>query len=270
MDNNLQIFKNSNFGEIRTIIENDEILFCGTDIAKSLGYDQPHKAIERHCKRGMVRNVPHPQNPEKTIEMKFIPESDVYRLIVKSKLPQAEEFEKWLFEEVLPSIRKYGGYLTPEKLEEALLNPDTLIKLATNLKQEQEKNIELTLVNKQQQELIEKQQPKVLFAEAVETSETSILVGELAKILKQKGFNIGQNKLFELLRKDGYLMKQGSSKNMPTQKAMDMGLFEIKESIVAQPNGTTRVTKTPKVTGKGQVYFVNKYLKDTEIQKEAI
>ncbi|MDE6357825.1 MAG: phage antirepressor [Eubacteriales bacterium] len=269
MDNNLQIFQNSNFGEIRTIQINNEIWFVGKDVAKALGYERTADAIRTHVDVD-DKGVGKIQTPGGSQEMTIINESGLYSLILSSKLPQAKEFKRWVTSEILPSIHKHGGYLTPEKLEEALLNPDTLIKLATNLKQEQEKNIELTLVNKQQQELIEKQQPKVLFAEAVETSETSILVGELAKILKQKGFNIGQNKLFELLRKDGYLMKQGSSKNMPTQKAMDMGLFEIKESIVAQPNGTTRVTKTPKVTGKGQVYFVNKYLKDTEIQKEAI
>ncbi|MDE6182068.1 MAG: hypothetical protein K2F59_02530, partial [Eubacteriales bacterium] len=146
---NIELFKNENFGEIRTIVENDEILFCGVDIAKSLGYSNPQKAIRDHCKRGTERNVHHPQNPEKTIEMKFIPESDVYRLIVKSKLPQAEEFEKWLFEEILPSVRKHGGYLTPQKIEEAILNPDTLIQLATTLKQEQEKNKQLLIKNSQ-------------------------------------------------------------------------------------------------------------------------
>ena len=180
----------------------------------------------------------------------LINESGLYSLVLSSKLPTAKKFKRWVTSEVLPSIRKHGAYMTPEKLEEALLDPDTLIRLATDLKQEREKRIEA-------QAKIETDKPKVLFADAVCASQSSILVGDLAKLLKQNGVNMGQNRLFAYLRDNGYLMKQGSSKNMPTQKSMELGLFEVKESSITNPDGSIRITKTTKVTGKGQVYFVN-------------
>lgn len=179
--NNLEIFKNSKFGEVRTIVENDEILFCATDVARSLGYNKPQDAVQRHCKKSTPCFVEHPQNPDKTIEMKFIPESDVYRLIIKSKLPQAEEFEIWVFEEVIPSIRKHGGYLTPQKIEEALVNPDTLIHLATILKEEKEKNATLTLVNKQQEQQIKELQPKATYYDLILQCPDLLSVTQIAK-----------------------------------------------------------------------------------------
>lgn len=185
--------------------------------------------------------------------MSFIPEGDVYRLIAHSKLPKAQEFESWVFDEVLPTIRKHGAYMTEQTLEDALTSPDFLIRLATQLKEEQEARKALEAENAAMQ-------PKALFADAVTASHTSILIGELAKILKQNGIDIGQNKLFERLRQDGYLMKTGSSKNMPTQSAMEKGLFEIKESTKTEPNGSVRIMRTTKVTGKGQMYFVNLFL----------
>ena len=184
----------------------------------------------------------------------FIPEGDVYRLIVHSKLPSAERFEKWLFEEVLPSIRKHGAYMTPETLEAAILNPDVMIRLCTALKDEQDKRKAL-------EAQAEQDKPKVLFADAVSVSKTSILVGELAKLLQQNGVDTGQNRLFHWLRSNGYLIRRdGSDYNMPTQRAMEMGLFEIKETVVTHSDGHTSVSKTPKVTGKGQQYFVNAFL----------
>lgn len=186
-------------------------------------------------------------------DINFIPEGDVYRLITHSKLPAAQQFESWVFDEVIPSIRRHGAYMTDSTLEQALTSPDFLIQLATKLKEEKAKNKEL-------ETKIEQDAPRVLFAQAVETAKTSILVGDLAKILKQNGVNTGQKRLFEQLRQDGYLIKDGSSRNMPTQRAMEMGLFEVKESTVSNPDGSIRVTKTTKVTGKGQTYFVNKFL----------
>ena len=161
--------------------------------------------------------------------------------------------------EVIPSIRKHGAYMTPDKLEEVLLKPGTLIQLAQNLKTEQEKRRALEVK-------VEEQKPKVLFAESVEAAKTSILIGELAKLLKQNGINIGQNRLFEWLRQHGYLIKRnGTDYNMPTQRSMDMGLFEIKETTINNPDGSIKINKTSKVTGKGQVYFINLFLNKEEL-----
>lgn len=188
----------------------------------------------------------------------FIPENVFYRLAMKAKNEAAEHFQAKIADEVIPSIRKYGAYMTPDKLEEVLLKPDTLIQLAQNLKTEQEKRRALEVK-------VEEQKPKVLFAESVEAAKTSILIGELAKLLKQNGINIGQNRLFEWLRNNGYLIKrQGSDYNMPTQRAMELGLFEIKETTITHSDGHIHVSKTPKVTGKGQVYFVNLFLSKEE------
>ena len=184
----------------------------------------------------------------------FIPENVFYRLAMKAKNEAAETFQAKIADEVIPSLRKHGAYMTPDKLEEVLLKPDTLIQLAQNLKAEQEKRRALEVK-------MEEQKPKVLFAESVEVAKTSILIGELAKLLKQNGINIGQNRLFEWLRNNGYLIKrQGSDYNMPTQRAMEMGLFEIKETTITHSDGHIHVSKTPKVTGKGQVYFVNLFV----------
>lgn len=190
----------------------------------------------------------------------FILEGDLYRLIIRSKLPSAEQFERWVFDEVLPSIRKHGGYLTPEKVEEALLNPDTLIRLATTLKEEREARRIAESKNAQLVEKVEADAPKVLFADSVAASRQSILVGEMAKLLRQNGLEIGQNRLFNRLRSEGFLGNAGERYNMPTQRAMEMGLFEIKEVTVTNADGSIRLTRTPKVTGKGQLYFVNRFL----------
>ena len=252
--NELMIFNNPEFGEIRTIEEDGKVLFCGSDVAKALGYAKPQNAIDRHCKGALKRGIPHPQSPDKTIEMNFIPEGDIYRLAAKSELPGAERFESWIFDEVLPSIRKHGAYLTPETLEAAILNPDTMIRLCTALKDEQDKRKAL-------EEKQEADRPTVLFADSVAASKTSILVGELSKLLKQNGVDIGQNRLFHWLRSNGFLIRrQGTDYNMPTQRAMEMGLFEIKETSITHADGHTSVNKTPKVTGKGQQYFVNAFL----------
>ncbi len=248
--NELVIFKNEEFGDIRTIEKNGKVLFCGSDIARALGYARPADAISAHCKGVCVLPTPSAGGVQNT---KFITEGDVYRLITHSKLPAAEQFEHWVFDEVLPTIRKHGAYMTDNTLEQALTSPDFLIQLATKLKEEKEKRIELE--NK-----VEQDKPKVLFAQAVETAKTSILIGDLAKILKQNGIATGQKRLFEQLRQEGYLMKGGTSHNMPTQRAMEMGLFEVKESTVNNPDGSVRINRTTKVTGKGQTYFVNKFL----------
>ena len=253
----LQIFNSPEFGEIRTLEEGEHILFCASDVAKALGYKNPTEAIQDHCKRVVERCTSDLLGRRQT--MKFVPEGDIYRLTASSKLPGAEKFESWVFDEVLPSIRKHGAYMTPETLEKVLLSPDTLMQLAQNLKDEQEKRKAL-------EAQIESQKPAVLFTGAVETSKTSILIGELAKMLKQNGVNIGQNRLFAWMREKGYLIKRkGTDYNMPTQRSMDMGLFEIKETTINNPDGSIKISKTPKVTGKGQVYFINLFLNKEEL-----
>ena len=249
----LQIFKNPEFGAIRTIEKDGEPWFVGKDVAAALGYEKPTDAVRKHVDVE-DRGISKMETPSGAQETTIINESGLYSLVLSSKLPGAKQFKRWITSEVIPSIRKHGGYLTPDKLEEVLLKPDTLIQLAQNLKAEQEKRKALEVK-------MEEQKPKVLFAESVEAAKTSILIGELAKLLKQNGINIGQNRLFEWLRNNGYLIKrQGSDYNMPTQRAMEMGLFEIKETTITHSDGHIHVSKTPKVTGKGQVYFVNLFV----------
>lgn len=250
----LQIFNSPEFGEIRTIEKNGEPWFVGKDVAAALGYERPTKAILDHVDDEDKDEVPIQDSIGRSQNTPIINESGLYSLVLSSKLPTAKKFKRWVTSEVIPSIRKHGAYMTPDKLEEVLLKPDTLIQLAQNLKAEQEKRMALEVK-------MEEQKPKVLFAESVEAAKTSILIGELAKLLKQNGINIGQNRLFEWLRNNGYLIKrQGSDYNMPTQRAMEMGLFEIKETTITHSDGHIHVSKTPKVTGKGQVYFVNLFV----------
>lgn len=245
----LKIFENTKFGSIRVIEISGEPWFVGKDVADVLGYQNGSRDINRHVDE--KDRLSHQFNGSgQKREMIIINESGLYSLVLSSKLPSAKKFKRWVTSEVLPSIRKHNAYMTPEKLEEVLLNPDMLIRLATDLKQEREQRVAA-------QAKFEADKPKVLFADAICASQTSILVGDLAKLLKQNGVNMGQNRLFAYLRDNGYLMKQGSSKNMPTQRSMDMGLFEVKESSINNPDGSIRVTKTTKVTGKGQVYFIN-------------
>lgn len=252
MPDKIQLFNNPRFGDVRTLTEDGNTLFCGSDVARALGYAKPQNAIAAHCKGALKRGIPTNGGMQ---EMSFIPEGDLYRLITHSKLPDAEKFERWVFEDILPSIRRNGMYATPEKLAEMLLNPDAMIQTLQALKAEQEKRRAL-------EAQAEADKPKVLFSDAVSASSSSILVGDLAKLLRQNGVPIGQNRLFARLRSDGYLMRYGESRNLPTQRAMEQGLFEVKETTIANPDGSIRVTKTTKVTGKGQVYFVNRYLKE--------
>ena len=187
--------------------------------------------------------------------MTVINESGLYNVVLRSDKPEAKPFRKWVTSEVLPSIRKHGAYMTPQKIEEVLLNPDTVIQLATNLKTEREKRREL-------ERQAEKDKPLVTFANSVSVAKTSILIGELAKLLKQNGIEMGQNRLFTWMRKNGYLIsRKGTDYNMPTQRSMEMKLFEIKETTISHGDGHTSLNKTPKVTGKGQIYFINLFLK---------
>lgn len=251
MTNELQIFNNPEFGEIRTLEEGERVLFCGSDVAKALGYTNPSKALSDHCKGVTKRYTP---TKSGTQEMSFIPESDLYRLVFSSKLPTAEKFTDWVTDEILPTIRKHGAYMTPDVIERTLTDPDYIIQLATTLKDEQQKRKAL-------EAQAEENRPKVLFADSVAASHTSILIFDLAKILKQNGVEIGGHRLFDWMRKNGYLVRRdGNDHNMPTQRSMEMGLFEVKETTVSHSDGHISVNKTPKVTGKGQQYFINLFL----------
>ncbi|BCJ86500.1 phage antirepressor KilAC domain-containing protein [Effusibacillus dendaii] len=252
MDNLPQIFNHPAFGNVELLVEGEKFWFGATDVGLALGYSNPQKAVRDHCRADgcTIRSVIDSLGREQ--QKRFIDEGNLYRLITKSKLPDAEKFESWVFDEVIPSVRKHGAYMTPGTLEKALTSPDFLIQLATKLKEERQARLAA-------EKKIQLDKPKVIFAEALEISSNTILVGELAKLLKQNGVEIGQNRLFEWLRKEGYLGSKGEYYNLPTQKSMELGLFEIKTTTVNNPDGSVRVTKTPKVTGKGQIYFINKF-----------
>lgn len=224
-------------------------LFLAKDVAEWIEYDTSsiNKMLNNVDETEKVRkNVPTPGGNQ---EMWFLTEDGLYEVLMLSRKPIAKEFKKQI-KEILKTIRKNGMYVTERLLD----NPDLAIQAFTKLKEEREKRKEL-------EAKIEEQKPQVLFANTVKSSYTSILVGELAKILTQGGFKTGQNRLFDLLRKDGFLIsRQGTDYNMPTQKSMELGLFEIKESTVNNPDGSIRISKTPKVTGKGQEYFINRFL----------
>ncbi|WBS99994.1 phage antirepressor KilAC domain-containing protein [Lacticaseibacillus paracasei] len=250
--NELQEF-NFQGNQLRTVLIDSEPFFVGKDAATAIGYSNTRKAIRDHVKAKYQREE-RIVTPFGTQTMTVISEPGLYQLAGESKLPSAGPFQDWVYEQVLPSIRKHGAYMTPETIEKAIYNPDFIINLATQLKDEQAKTAALTADN-------ETMKPKALFADAVATSNTTILVGDLAKVLKQNGVDIGAKRLFSWLREQGYLIKRiGADYNSPTQRAMELGLFEVKETAISHSDGHVTVQKTPKVTGKGQQYFINKFL----------
>lgn len=249
--NELQIFNSEEFGQVRTVEINGKPYFVANDVARALGYKRPADAVTAHCK-GSVKHRYLTDGGEQ--ELKVIPEGDIYRLTVRSKLPSAEKFEKWVFDEVIPSIRTNDGYIVGQET----LSDDDLMAKAILVAQKKIK--ERDQIIEQQKQKIEADRPKTIFADAVSASHTSILIGDLAKLICQNGYQIGQKRLFQWMRDNGYLMVSGSSRNMPKQKYVEQGLFEIKESNVQNPDGSVRITRTTKVSGKGQLYFVNKFL----------
>lgn len=248
--NGIEIFKNERFGEVRVAGTSENPLFCLADVCKILGLRVDavqSRLTDAPIRIGVTDSIGREQ------QMNFVNEKNLYKVIMRSDKPQAEPFQDWVCGEVLPSIRKHGAYMTNDTLEKALTSPDFLIQLATNLKEEQQKRIEA-------EQRIRSDAPKVLFADAVSTSRRSCLIAELAKILQQNGIKIGQNRLFEWLRKNGYLCQKGQYYNQPSQKSMELGLFEIKQTTINKPDGSVLVSTTTKVTGKGQIYFVYKFL----------
>lgn len=223
------------------------------DVARGLGFTQEKNGIEYvrwGTINGYLRGFGSSQHVEKG---DYLPENMVYRLGFKASNEAAQKFQAVLADEVLPAIRRHGAYMTDQALERAITEPDFLIKLATNLKEEKEKRLEA-------ERQIEADRPKVTFANAVNVSKDGMLLGMLAKLLHQNGVDIGQKRLFHWMRDKGYLMKNGTDKNMPTQKARELRLFKVKERAIDNPDGSVRLTRTTLVTGKGQEYFINKFL----------
>lgn len=251
----LQIFSNSEFGEIRTITKDNEPMFCLADVCKALEISNVGNVKQRLSEKGIhTADTPTKGGMQK---MTFISEANLYKTIFQSRKESAERFTEWVTSEVLPSIRKNGGYIAGQET----MSDDELMAKALMVAQNK-------IAERDKQ--IERMKPKEIFADAVSASETSILVGDLAKLISQNGYKIGQKRLFEWLRTNNFLVKCGSSRNMPQQRFVEQGLFEVKESNLQNPDGSVRITRTTKVTGKGQVYFVNKFLSKENVYGKSI
>ena len=255
MTNDLKTFTNDQFGSLRTVTINNEPWFVAADVCKALDIDDTGKAVGRlDPDEGTRIEIAHPQNPLKTLEVLAVSEPGLYSLVLGSRKPEARQFKRWITHDVIPAIRSHGGYLTPELTEQVLSDPDTIIRLATDLKRERSARIAA-------EQRIALDAPKVLFADAVSSSQDDIPISELAKFLKQNGVDTGRNRLFDTLRADGYIQKYNTE---PTQKAMELGLFRIVERTHLDPDGSSRLCRTTKVTGKGQLYFVQRYVKSNQ------
>lgn len=255
----LKIFENNEFGEVRTTVIDDEPYFSLNDVCRILEIKNPRDAKSRLNLDG-VGSTDGVDSLGRRTDVTMINESNLYKLIFQSRKPEAERFADWVTSEVLPAIRKHGAYMTDGVIERTLTDPDYLIMLATNLKEEKAKRALAEAVN-------EKNKPKVLFADTVSASKRSCLMGELAKMISQEAIRqgkldkkIGQNKLFAWMRNKGYLCKGGERRNQPKQSYVEQGLFEIKKGTRLDGQGNNVVTSTTKITGKGQIYFVNKFL----------
>ena len=253
-----KLFIKENF-EVEALEENNKVYFGATRIAKALGYTNPQKAIRDHCKLDgvTIRSVGVVTGKKadgkdiiQTVEKKFIDEGNLYRLIIKSQLPEAERLERWIFEEVLPSIRKYGIYATENTVDKIINDPDFGIKILTKVKEEQDKR-------KQLEAIIEINKPYANFAREIEASRGNLTVGEFAKLISNSGLDIGRNRLFEWLRERGYLIRKGSERNIPKQQYIEQGLFEIKEFLI-HTNSDQIIKTSISITGKGQIYFFDK------------
>lgn len=250
----IKIFENDRFGEVRVAGTSENPLFCLADVCKILGLRVDavqSRLTDAPIRIGVTDSIGREQ------QMNFVNEKNLYKVIMRSDKPQAEPFQDWVCGEVLPSIRKHGAYMTNDTLEKALTSPDFLIQLATNLKEEQRKRIEA-------ERKVTEAAPAVAFTKAVQSANSSCLIGELAKLIAQNGYSIGEKRLFAWMRDNGYLGKQGERYNIPNQQYVEQGLFELKKGVRSGSNGVLHTTITPKVTGKGQVYFVNKFLGNKE------
>ena len=259
----IKIFENDRFGEVRVAGTSENPLFCLVDICKVLELQvTPTKNRLKQDGVSLIKGVSKTTNQygittEQEVTLTFINEQNLYKVIMRSDKPQAEPFQDWVCGEVLPSIRKHGAYMTNDTLEKALTSPDFLIQLATNLKEEQQKRIEA-------ERKVTEAAPAVAFTNAVQSANSSCLIRELAKLIAQNGYSIGEKRLFAWMRDNGYLGKHGERYNIPNQQYVEQGLFELKKGVRSGSNGVLHTTITPKVTGKGQVYFVNKFLGNKE------
>ena len=253
MNNDIQRFA-FDHKPVRVVTEGAEVWFVAKDIAVALEYSESSNPAR------LFQSVPEEwkgvkpiHTPYGTQEMVTISEQGLYFFLARSDKEKAVPFQRWLAGDVVPSVRRHGAYMTPETIQKALSDPDFIISLATRLKEAQSKAAVL-------EARVRESEPKVLFADAVSVSKSEILIGDLAKILKQNGIDIGEKRLFERLRNEGFLMKTGMSWNLPTQRAMDLGLFRVQEISISKPDGTTLLSRTTRVTGKGQLYFTNYFL----------
>lgn len=250
--NEIQLFKNDRFGEVRVAGTSEEPLFCLADICRVL--DLQVTPTKNRLNPDGVSLIKVIDSLGREQEATFVNEQNLYKVIMRSDKPQAEPFQDWVCGEVLPSIRKHGAYLTESTLEKALLSPDYLIQLATQIKDERQKRIEA-------EQKVREAAPAIAFTNAVQSANSSCLIGELAKIIAQNGYPIGEKRLFAWMRENGYLGRFGERYNIPNQQYIEQGLFELKKGVRSGSGGVLHTTITPKVTGKGQVYFVNKFIK---------
>ena len=261
----IEIFKNESFGEVRVAGTSANPTFCLADVCKVLELGNPSQ-VKTRLGDGVISNEVIPDTLGRQQEMTFINEDGLYDVILDSRKPQAKAFRKWITGEVLPSIRKTGSYSVQQRYEIPQSFSEALMLAAKQAQQIEEQQKQLEAKEKQ----IAEDAPRVLFSKAVETAKRSCLVAELAKILQQNGINIGQNRLFDWMRRKGYLCSKGQYYNQPTQKAMELGLFELKQTSINKPDGSVLVSTTTKVTGKGQVYFVDKFLNETNVGRAAV
>lgn len=251
----IQIFNNPSFGNVRVAGTEENPLFCLADVCKAL--DLQPSAVMRRLDDGVISNNPITDNLGRQQVANFVNEDGLYDVILDSRKPEAKQFRKWITSEVLPTIRKHSAYMTDNIIEKTLSDPDYLIQLATTLKQERQQRIEA-------ERKVAAAQPAVTFTQAVSGSASSCLIGELAKLINQNGYSMGEKRLFRWLRENGYLGTKGERYNIPNQRYIEQGLFELKKGTRSGNNGVMHTTITSKVTGKGQVYFVNKFLRNTK------
>ena len=270
--NKLKIFKNEEFGQLSVIVKNKKEYIEAIEVATILGYSNPRDAINRHCDKdgvvfsdvGVVTGFRKDNSQAfQVVTKKFIDEGNLYRLIIKSKLPSARRFEKWVMDEVLPSIRKHGAYMSEEVINKTLDDPDFIIEMATKLKYEREQRRLLEEKAKHLEATITIDKPYTNFGKSIATSSDAITIGQFAKVLNNNNINIGRNRLFTILRDNGYLIKVGKDKNMPKQIYVKQGLFKVAESIVKTVKGEL-LTATTLITGKGQMYFLELFSNLTE------
>ena len=254
--NEMKVFENSDFGQIRTAIQGNEPWFVAADVCRPLEHSNVSMALDRLDDDEKAKlNLGLPGGDTNCVN-----EAGLYALVLGSRKPEAKAFKRWITHEVIPEIRRHGAYLTDEATEAFFSNPDTFARLAVKWRDERHARLAAEEQAREKQKKIEADAPKVLFADSVAASRSEILVGELAKLLRQNGVPVGQNRLFQRMREDGFLInRRGTDYNTPTQKSMEMGLMCIKETAITHADSHVTVNRTPKITGKGQVYFINRY-----------